>query len=133
MPIVLESGSLNLLEHSGPVHACNGIALPLPLPLYKVSIIVVSSNFLYRLSKNPQISNFMKIQPVKADFFFRTQIHTYILTDRQTDIMMLIVPFSNFASESESSLRIALKRAAFLYDSHICLVIYMLCIIDHEI
>jgi hypothetical protein len=27
--IVLKSGSLNLLESSGPVKACNGIALPL--------------------------------------------------------------------------------------------------------
>jgi hypothetical protein len=26
----LKSGSLNLLELSGPVQACNGIALPLP-------------------------------------------------------------------------------------------------------
>jgi len=25
---VLKSGSLKLLEHSGPVQACNGIALP---------------------------------------------------------------------------------------------------------
>ena len=29
MPIVLKSGNLNLLEPSGPVQACNGIALPL--------------------------------------------------------------------------------------------------------
>jgi len=28
VPIVLKSGSLNLLERSGPVQACNGIALP---------------------------------------------------------------------------------------------------------
>ena len=28
MPIVLKSGSLNLLESSGPVQACNGIAVP---------------------------------------------------------------------------------------------------------
>jgi hypothetical protein len=28
VPIVLESGSLNLQEPSGPVQACNGIALP---------------------------------------------------------------------------------------------------------
>jgi hypothetical protein len=28
----LPPGSLNLLEPSGPVKACNGIALPLPLP-----------------------------------------------------------------------------------------------------
>ena len=31
VPIVFESGSLNLLEPSGPVRACNGIALPLPV------------------------------------------------------------------------------------------------------
>jgi hypothetical protein len=29
VPIVLKSGSLKLLEPSGPVQACNGIALPL--------------------------------------------------------------------------------------------------------
>jgi hypothetical protein len=34
VPIVLKSGSLNLLEPSGPVKACNGIALPLPLPMF---------------------------------------------------------------------------------------------------
>ena len=32
MPIVLKSGSLNLLEPSGPVQACNGIGLPLLTP-----------------------------------------------------------------------------------------------------
>ena len=32
MPIVLKSGSLNFLESSGPVQACNGNDLPLPLP-----------------------------------------------------------------------------------------------------
>ena len=29
MPIVLKSGNLNLLEPSGPVQACNGVALPM--------------------------------------------------------------------------------------------------------
>jgi hypothetical protein len=28
VPIVLKSGSVNHLETSGPVQACNGIALP---------------------------------------------------------------------------------------------------------
>jgi hypothetical protein len=37
VPIVLTSGSLNLLEPSEPVQACNGIAVPLPFTLYKVS------------------------------------------------------------------------------------------------
>jgi len=31
--IVMKSGNLNLLEPSGPVQACNGIALPLPVLL----------------------------------------------------------------------------------------------------
>jgi len=31
VPIVWKSGSLTLLEPSGPVQACNGIALPLPI------------------------------------------------------------------------------------------------------
>jgi hypothetical protein len=33
VPTVLKSGSLNLLEPSGPVQACNGIALPFALQL----------------------------------------------------------------------------------------------------
>jgi len=35
MPIVLKSGSLKLLELSGPVQACNGIALPFTFYLYR--------------------------------------------------------------------------------------------------
>jgi hypothetical protein len=31
VPIVIKYGSLNLLEHSGPLNTCNGIALTLPL------------------------------------------------------------------------------------------------------
>jgi hypothetical protein len=34
VPSVLKSGSLNLLEPSGPVNACNGIALSLSLCIY---------------------------------------------------------------------------------------------------
>jgi hypothetical protein len=39
VPIVLKSGSLNLLEPSGPVKACNGIALPLPLPVFVTFVV----------------------------------------------------------------------------------------------
>jgi len=38
VPIVLKSGSLNLLEPSGPVQACNGIALPFLLYYYQQSL-----------------------------------------------------------------------------------------------
>jgi hypothetical protein len=34
VPIISKSTSLNLLEPSGPVQARNGIALPLPIPLW---------------------------------------------------------------------------------------------------
>jgi hypothetical protein len=42
----LKSGSLNLLELSGPVQACSGIALPLPLPLlsYRDAYIRIYGN-----------------------------------------------------------------------------------------
>jgi hypothetical protein len=32
--VVMKSGNFNFLEPSGPLHACNGTALPLPLPLH---------------------------------------------------------------------------------------------------
>ena len=35
--IVLKSWSFKLLEPSGPIQACNGIALPLHLLIYKIS------------------------------------------------------------------------------------------------
>jgi hypothetical protein len=43
---VLKSGSLNLLEPYGPVQACNGIALPLPLPcqvtpVFQMQLLVI--------------------------------------------------------------------------------------------
>jgi len=44
VPIVLKSGSLNLLEPSGPVQACNGIALPFTFTFIYLS---VSYDFLY--------------------------------------------------------------------------------------
>jgi hypothetical protein len=37
VPIGMKSGSLNLLEPSGPVKACNGIALPLPLHVSSIT------------------------------------------------------------------------------------------------
>jgi hypothetical protein len=40
MPIVLKSGSLNLLEPSGPVKACNGIDLPFNYIAMEVAIYI---------------------------------------------------------------------------------------------
>jgi hypothetical protein len=50
VPVVLKSGSLNLLEPSGPVKACNGGALPLPVnlmfvvPYFLVVKVIIYSN-----------------------------------------------------------------------------------------
>jgi len=40
MPIVLKPGGLNFLELSGPVQACNGIALPSLRCNYRAETIV---------------------------------------------------------------------------------------------
>ena len=44
MPIVLKSGNLNLLETSGPVQACNGIAVPLHFTLMVGYTYIISKN-----------------------------------------------------------------------------------------
>jgi hypothetical protein len=49
VPIVLKSGSLNLLEPSGPVKACNGIALRFYIRYLGVSSVVFGSNVLLEL------------------------------------------------------------------------------------
>jgi len=52
-------------------------------------------NFLYRFSKNLQISNFMKIRPVGAELFH---------ADGRTDMTKLIVAFRNFANAPKNAL-----------------------------
>jgi len=44
VPTVLKSGSLNLLEPSGPVEACDGIALPLPNSLESGNLLLEKAN-----------------------------------------------------------------------------------------
>jgi len=48
--------------------------------------------FSQHILKYTQISNFMTIYPLRAEFF-----HTDTLTDRQTDKTKLVVAFGNFA------------------------------------
>jgi len=55
VPIVWTSGSLNLLAHSGPVQACNGIVLP-----YYLS----TKQFQTTQSKNKQRAKFWYISPL---------------------------------------------------------------------
>ena len=43
VPTVLKSGSVNLLEPSGPVQACNGIALPFTVVIYLNTVCNIPS------------------------------------------------------------------------------------------
>jgi hypothetical protein len=72
VPIVLKSGSLILPESSGPVKACNGIALPLPLP----SAFILGGR---RGTRTPQ--HFVNLTAESKDFrmleFPLNQLQTY--------------------------------------------------------
>jgi hypothetical protein len=48
MPIVLKSESLKLLELSGPVQTCNGIALPIKCYGYEIFILIVSDTLKFQ-------------------------------------------------------------------------------------
>jgi hypothetical protein len=62
--------------------------------------------FLDRFSKNTQISNFMKILPLAADF-------VPCGTDGQTDMTKLIVAFRNFAKAPKNLVKSTLWKKFF--------------------
>ena len=57
VPTIMKSGNLNLLEPSGPVQACNGIALPLDIHF---SISFRCIRFEYFFSIDPYVKVFTK-------------------------------------------------------------------------
>jgi hypothetical protein len=56
MPTDLKSGSVNLMEPSGTIKVCNGIALPLPIQLYE-HLAVADGLFLYLYYYNYNVMN----------------------------------------------------------------------------
>jgi hypothetical protein len=50
VPFVLKSGSLSLLEPSGPVQACNGIALPYDIVRRRMNIFRTQSIFNFSMN-----------------------------------------------------------------------------------
>jgi hypothetical protein len=74
--------------------------------------------FFHKFSKNPQISNFMKIHPVEADVFHE---------DGWTSMMKLTVMFCNFANMPKNAHCILVHCFLFLYSlitynylTHVC-------------
>ena len=43
--VVTKSGNLNFLEPSGPLQACNGTALPLPVASIHINIFIFRDEF----------------------------------------------------------------------------------------
>ena len=73
MPIVLKSGSLNLLEPSGPVHACNGIA---SLETYEIEEMCIQFN----VHGSVHLNNILVYNPNKMHilqilFYLTTALH----------------------------------------------------------
>jgi len=88
VPIVLKSGSFNLLQPSRPVQACNGIALPLPYP---------SSSTTNHNSANPIPNHYCRF----SNIFILTPIFTILLSEGRAgeawepsnNLMLLLSPF----------------------------------------
>jgi hypothetical protein len=55
MPIVLISGSINLLEPSGPVQVYNGIALPLHFTIYSFTCFYTPTHAAVMEGKNESL------------------------------------------------------------------------------
>jgi hypothetical protein len=70
--------------------------------LCKVPVILVrlerTLNFIDRFSNNSQISDFIKIPPVGARLFMRTDGRTKGQRNRRTDMTKLVFAFRNFAN-----------------------------------
>jgi Fe-S-cluster formation regulator IscX/YfhJ len=64
--------------------------------------LLMKLEFLNIFSKNPQISNFVKIRPVEAELFHEDR-QTDGRTDRWADMMKSIVAFRNFADAPKHS------------------------------
>jgi hypothetical protein len=68
VPIVLKSGSLNRLEPSGPVKACNGISLPF-LPFVGVCYIGMCVNvFILSVDSNLECDRSVQLWGARKEF-----------------------------------------------------------------
>jgi hypothetical protein len=93
VPIVLKSGSLNLLELSGPLQACNGIAFPLQricqgkfrafVPLFDGLLAKIQHIFSQGHAAGHQNRDFLGFRPSSTDVVSKFQVaysisHTFL-------------------------------------------------------
>ena len=76
----------NLLEPSGPVQACNGIALPLPLCLcYEIALLKKGPRFFFNLTN--QLCNWMLVKWVGHGTGPRVERDVIIQASRKEPIL----------------------------------------------
>jgi hypothetical protein len=98
VPIVLKSGSLNLLELSGPVQACNWIALP----LYITNNDAVS--ILATIELNDKIISYyvMNCKEREKNLSFLSKALTFLIAGPKHKLFQMVTPtVSNSATYSQ--------------------------------
>ena len=117
MPIVLKSGSLNLLETSGPVQACNGIVLPLPLQrvtintyilIYDCFKIFIQGSSIYTERTDLRVLRKVKVQFVSCSVSKYCRIGKSVGLEVETDLTeeqkhFVNILSTNFCSGSKSA------------------------------
>ena len=107
VPIVLKSGSLNLLEPSGPVQVCTGIALPVLTILTQTFLsfflsLCSISNILHEIQTRFQIllfTIFYKYWKILHIFFYPAHLWKFCFSCKQTAITDMPKQVSMFESK----------------------------------
>jgi hypothetical protein len=98
MPIVLKSGNLNLLEPSGPVQACNGIALSFTVIYNKSKRIPSifndkSTESFICLRRHIYMSHVNKVQPINVIMICISAIRVTSMKDFVSVVKILLKAF----------------------------------------
>jgi hypothetical protein len=102
VPIVLKSGSLNLLEPSGPVQACNGIALPFTYYTNWLNnlIYLVKSIFIDQLKENRQGQQYVWAWILKPSHLCELEMDS-VLTQRICHLAVFMIFQNNWPTASK--------------------------------
>jgi len=107
VPIVLKSGSLNLLEPSGPAQACTGIALPL---LVLVCLRLTITVWSFCLTKANDCGSGPSISP-------RRTPTSLVL---HTDMSEMLHPCNTLSANRKSAISMCLHSSVVLSLEHLC-------------
>jgi len=107
----MKSGSLNFLEPSGQLRACNETALPLPLPF----MCLRTNNDYFILIRVPYIFYYFVLCPTNAQLFHKLS-HTYMFRHYRVIFRKLVInTLSSYTNISNAAVgnTIYVQTAAF--------------------